>query len=172
MTIRPAKPADLPAIRALHLTNWRASYAGVLPADFLGAPVEHEMDMRWAAMPPEDDILMVAGAVAGFVLVRPDHPEGPLVESLHVDAKARGTGLGEALIRAVAEELRRRAFGCMWLEVLDENASARRFYRRINGVEGPVFTDEICGNPVSARRVCWAFQDNFPGAGEKIAKPA
>lgn len=172
MTIRPATARDLPAIRDLHLANWRASYAGALPAAFLGTPVAQEMAARWAALPPEGDILLVAGAGAGFVLVRPGHPDGPLIESLHVAAEARGSGLGEALLRAAAAELDRRGHRAMWLEVLDENTAARRFYKRMSGVEGPVFADEICSNPVPARKIHWARLDNFPGAGEKNAKPA
>lgn len=39
MMIRPATPADLPALAALHAANWRTDYAGLLPEAVLGAQV-------------------------------------------------------------------------------------------------------------------------------------
>ena len=55
------------------------------------------------------------------------------LEDLVVTAAARGRGVGEALVAAVAREaLARRASRVEWA-VLDWNEGALRFYRRIGG---------------------------------------
>ncbi|KUJ85810.1 hypothetical protein AVO45_02170 [Ruegeria marisrubri] len=163
MTIRPATPSDLPAIQALHLASWRDSYAGMLPDDFLGEPVTREMARLWSGRPGPGDLLLVAWEddLLGFAYVKVNHADGPLLDNLHVSPKARGRGIGERLLRAVAGELQASGRDRLWLEVLDENSGARRFYRRMGGVEGPVFMDEIFGLPVPSRKVVFHGLGNF-----------
>jgi ribosomal protein S18 acetylase RimI-like enzyme len=55
---------------------------------------------------------------------------GMFLEDLFVSAKARGTGLGDKMIRAVAKRAKDRGFERMDLHVLDWNAPAIDFYRK------------------------------------------
>lgn len=55
------------------------------------------------------------------------------LEDLVVSADARGTGIGRALMAALAREaVRRKAIRMEW-DVLDWNTKAIRFYRRLGG---------------------------------------
>jgi GNAT superfamily N-acetyltransferase len=55
------------------------------------------------------------------------------LEDLVVSESARGGGVGEALMAALAREgVRRRVLGIDW-DVLDWNVGAMRFYRRLGG---------------------------------------
>ena len=156
MTIRPATPADLPAIAALHAANWRRDYGHLLPAAVLGSQVADRMARKWtpAALDKPALVLVAAGAAPeGFVAVLPDHPDGLFVDALHVDAAARGRGIGAGLVAAA---LRSCAPGRpVWLEVLEGNAPARAVYAAWGGVEGPVFADRVLGVDLPARRVTW-----------------
>jgi len=165
MIIRPATPADLSDICALHIANWREDYAGVLPDDVLGQRLSDEMHRRWSGLPAAPDCVLLAeqdGQFLGFGLVRPGHVDGPLLESLHVVPHARGLGAGRALITALVGMLRAEGHASLSLEVLDGNPSARGFYAHLGGVEGPVITDELLGRPVPARIVRWPDLDVFP----------
>ncbi len=158
MTIRPATDADLAVICALHLANWRSSYAGAMPDAFLGAPVAQEMARRWHSLPAAPDVTLageIEGAFAGFALVRMGNPEGPLLESLHVHERMRGSGIGRALIAAVAQAVLDAGHHAMWLEVLAANGAARQFYARLGGQESPEFEDVIAGQRVPAVKVHW-----------------
>lgn len=171
MILRPATPADLSAIAAIHLANWRAGHAGLMPDGFLGAPLAAEMARKWAALPAAPDrvvILEIGGAVAGFALLRPADPRGPLVDSLHVAACHRGAGLGRVLLAEAARQMRAEGHGALWLEVLEGNAAARRFYARLGGVEGPAFDEILVGQPVRSCPVHWtgaAALSALAGAG-------
>jgi ribosomal protein S18 acetylase RimI-like enzyme len=61
---------------------------------------------------------------------------GYFLEDLYVSGDARGTGIGEALIRAVARMARADGAERLDLLVLKWNEPARRFYKRLGGREG------------------------------------
>ena len=155
--IRPGCAVDLPRIAALHTASWRDAYRGLLPDTYLDGPLSAAHRALWAEVPP-GAILRVAvtdGDVAGFLLIRPEAPGGPLLDNLHVDPAVRGGGLGAALLLDGARALAAAGGRALWLEVLEGNTRARAFYRRFGGVEGPVFDDRVHGFAVPARRVAW-----------------
>lgn len=160
MYLRPATPDDLADIAALHAANWRAAYRGVFPDEVLGAPLTEDAKRRWAALPaPDAGFVLVAEdeeGLAGYGFVALGLDDGPCLNNLHVSADRQGAGLGEALLRALALRLAQGGHDRMWLLVMDSNHGARRFYARLGGVEGPVFTDRLLGQPVLARPVAWS----------------
>lgn len=160
MMIRPATPADLPAIAALHAANWRADYAGLLPDEVLGAPVDARMAQKWHPAALEGPLAVLVArdvpVLLGFVAFDPATPDGLYVDALHVAAARRGFGTGAALLGAVAGLARGRS---VWLEVLEGNHPARAVYAAWGGVEGPVFDDRVLGASVPARRVTWPDGD-------------
>ena len=156
MIPRPATPSDLPAIAALHVTNWRRDYAGLLPDAVLAGPLEAAMADKWQARalegPLRVHVVEEAAGVAGFVAFDPAGAQGVFVDALHVASGARGRGLGAALMRGVAAQA---AGTPVWLEVLAGNRPARAVYAAWGGVEGPVFEDGILGVSLPAYRVHW-----------------
>jgi ribosomal protein S18 acetylase RimI-like enzyme len=60
------------------------------------------------------------------------------VQSVYVEPKARGKGIGEALFREVERRLRRFGFDALYLHAATTNQRAVRFYRRL-GLE----TDQV-----------------------------
>lgn len=166
MKIRPATRDDLAALRQIHLQNWRSGHRGIMADEFLGEPLEQEMSRRWSDLPPAEDLLRVAesdAGIAGFALVRCGHRDGPLLESLHVSATARGGGVGKRLMQAIVSELETRGLGRLWLVVLRDNRGARRFYTRLGGREGPVFMENVAGQQVAGLQVQWPSLREFPG---------
>lgn len=57
------------------------------------------------------------------------------LSDLFVVERARGRGIGRALLAAVAAETVRRGLACLEWGVMPDNASAREFYRRIGARE-------------------------------------
>lgn len=169
MKIRAATVHDLPAIRDIHTLSWRTAYAGMLSDAFLGAPLETWMAEAWAEMPAGEVMLLVAETldIVGFACVRCDHADGPLLDNLHVAQAMQGQGVGVALMQEAVKRLADMGKTGLWLEVLAENTSARRFYARLGGVEGPVFQDAVAGHPVPAHRVVWNGFEKILGLDEK-----
>jgi GNAT superfamily N-acetyltransferase len=137
MIVRPATPADVPAILALlkefgaHGGNadWVRVSPDQLHAIFFGPTA-------WCAAHVAERGGSLAGMALWFLnfnfgLGRP----GLYLEDLFVTAEARGAGVGEALMRALAAEAVRR--DCVWMDwmVLTDNVGAQRFYARLGAAE-------------------------------------
>src|SRR4029079_18218949 len=74
--VRAAVPADVAAMAALHVRAWRATYAGLLPDEFLAELKVEEREARWRQsvtapeVAPAERVILVAeraGTVVGFV---------------------------------------------------------------------------------------------------------
>lgn len=55
---------------------------------------------------------------------------GAELQKLYVDAKLTGRGIGERLLKSALLLAREQPEDVLWLQVLDENDAAQRFYRR------------------------------------------
>ena len=151
----PARPVDLPALRALHCANWRRDYAALLPDHVFGAPMAAYMDRKWAAT--DTDGMQVrltrsANTVCGFVAFFDRRGAGLFVDNLHVAATARGQGVGKALMLHVAEAAGPRPVA---LEVLEGNRAARAIYRAWGGAEGARRGAPLLGVEIAERPVRW-----------------
>jgi len=162
-TSEAARPADLPALRALHAANWRRDYAGLMPEAVIGAPMEAYLDHRWSSLTTDGMHLRVVREgkdLAGFVVFFDRAEDGLFIENLHVAAEARGRGVGRALIETVAHLADHRP---VCLEVLDGNLSARAIYRHWGGDEGAARKVPLFGDYVVERPVAW------PSGGSLLA---
>jgi putative acetyltransferase len=120
--VRPARPDELDALTAV----WRRAVEAT--HDFL-APGEVdtlEPQVRHTILPARE-VLVADGAdgrPAGFIAV-----DGAQIDMLFVDPPAHATGLGTALLQAVADR------GALTVDVNEQNPTAHDFYRRRGFVE-------------------------------------
>jgi ribosomal protein S18 acetylase RimI-like enzyme len=140
--VRLAAPADAPAMAALHVRAWRATYAGLIPDDFLAGLKVEEREARWRhsltapEVAPGERVILVAedaGVVLGFVAAghaRGDDEFGMgEVYAINVDPPAWGRGAGRALLAAATASLDARfAVSILW--VVEGNQRARAVYER------------------------------------------
>jgi ribosomal protein S18 acetylase RimI-like enzyme len=134
--IRPARTDDGEALNLLDRETWSHLHAVAPPP----APGQPFFDERH----PVDGLLVAEldGEVVGYVRVgRPT----PLrvnahvlqVQGLVLAERARGRGLGKALMRAAEDHARRRGARRLTLRVLGHNAPARALYSSLGyAVEG------------------------------------
>ncbi|MDW8396248.1 MAG: argininosuccinate synthase [Anaerolineae bacterium] len=102
--IRPALPADVPAIAALIAQNVRRG--GLLPRS--EANIRAHLGNFLVA---EDE---ATGAVVGCGSLLPTTPTLVELRSLAVDERARGAGVGAKLVAALVEQARQREFGTIF----------------------------------------------------------
>jgi GNAT superfamily N-acetyltransferase len=138
--VRPAVPADAPAMAALHVRAWRAAYAGVMPDEFLAGLAIEEREAMWRRsltapdLAPAERVILVAevaGAVLGFTAAGHARGDDELglgeLYAINVDPPAWGGDAGGALLVGASAWLDAR-FAASILWVVDANARARRFY--------------------------------------------
>jgi ribosomal protein S18 acetylase RimI-like enzyme len=136
-SIRPGVPADIEAVAAIKVANWRDTYAQLITADVLASFLDraHAVEELRDSTSAADANFLVAqdsqGDLIGFSLAYLDQEPDPWLESLHVASAARGRGVGTALMREVAHAIRVRGRNSLRLGVVKGNRGAGRLYERL-----------------------------------------
>ncbi|MGP8300768.1 GNAT family N-acetyltransferase [Streptomyces inhibens] len=116
--IRPAEPADAPAIAAIHQASRRATMP-YLPSQRR----THDEVTYWireSVLPQSHTVVAARGPeLLGYAAVR-----GDLLDQLYLRPDVRRTGIGTLLLA----EARRQSPGGLSLHVFQLNADARAFY--------------------------------------------
>lgn len=132
--VRPPRPADAPAIAAVHVHGWRDTYGHLLPGRFYGGDALARRAAQWQHLIAEPDpahtvrVAEIDCTVVGFAVAGPSRDEDAVRDrelySLYVATAHHGTGAGQALLDAVLADDPAQ----LW--VVTDNARARAFYRR------------------------------------------
>jgi ribosomal protein S18 acetylase RimI-like enzyme len=124
--IRRAEAGDVAAIARIWNSGWRDAHLGRVPEALSRFRTPDSYPARVLDRIPSTLVGLHGGAVAGFVVVVDDE-----IEQLYVDAGARGTGLGLALLRAGEQRIAAAGHDVAWLAVAIGNIEARGFYERV-----------------------------------------
>ena len=127
--LRTARPEDAGDVAEIWRLGWRDGHLGFVPQELIEARTEESFRARASERVGETTVAVVAGAVAGFVMVVDDE-----VEQVYVSAAHRGTGVAAALMGEAERQVRENGHAKGWLAVVAGNARARAFYER-NGWE-------------------------------------
>jgi len=160
LRLRAARPADLPAVVALHVESWRDAYRGVLAAAFLDGPIEQRLAAHWhdamiaRRRPGAVALATAGGTIAGFVAAwRND--DRCHIDNLHVRPGMRSAGIGRAMLGFAAVRLREQGCVSAYLWVFARNPGAIRLYATLGAVIGPEVPRETQGQKVLEREVRW-----------------
>jgi GNAT superfamily N-acetyltransferase len=138
-SIRPAAPADVPAVHGLirELADFER-----LTHVCTGTPAE--LAAALGGRPPAAEVLVadLHGEIVGFALFFPTFSTflarpGLWLEDLYVQPAHRSRGVGTRLLRAVAALAVERGCGRFEWAVLDWNAPAIGFYERMGATVMP-----------------------------------
>lgn len=165
--VRPATPADAPAMAGIRIAGWRSTYRGHVSDEVLEGFDQERETARMAellASPPEYTQLVAEtadGTVVGYCMFGPDRdyeglPVGE-VYAIYVEPELKGQGHGGALLDAAVTRLRAAGLGELHVWALVGNELASGFYQRCGWVrddlERPLDTlPDIDGDPVREER--------------------
>jgi ribosomal protein S18 acetylase RimI-like enzyme len=122
--MRGATLEDIERVAQIWLSGWRDGHLGHVPEALLPHRRLEHFRARVPPRIPATTVAVTDGELVGFVTIHDDE-----VEQLFVDAKARGRGIADALLRHAEEGIAAR-FDAAWLAVVEGNRRARRFYER------------------------------------------
>jgi ribosomal protein S18 acetylase RimI-like enzyme len=144
--IRTGTAADAVAVADLHTDSWRTAYAGMVPAEALGADLAEQRRELWEIRltadygPAENTpLLLIAQRPGepeplGFAYLVPQPDGRVLLDNLHVRPGLTGGGIGSVLLTAARARTAEGHPGApFYLEVLRANHRAIAFYERSGG---------------------------------------
>jgi len=154
--VRRARLDDADAIAAVHLQAWHETYTGMLPQLVIDARTlidrRREETRTWLADADScAHVALIEGELVGFASGGTSREpvvgfDGEL-HRIYLLQRAQRRGLGEMLVRAVADDLRGRGLRSMAVLVLAENARARAFYENRDRVRPDRRRDLRLGQP-------------------------
>ncbi len=174
ISVRRARPADAPAIGAIHVAAWQSAYPGILPGDYLarmsvarqvahydaairGRGHAHVATASGKDVPEGSMPLVVGFATSGPArwsdLMGRRLADGE-IETLYVLDDWRDRGLGRGLVRAAAGSLLEAGCRTVFLWVLHDNPS-RWFYERLGGRPVADATIMVGGRSVVQTAFVW-----------------
>lgn len=165
LTLRPAIPADAPALARIHHKVWTECYGALAPPDAVAALTEAHRLRGWTTLLQASDpktLLALSGQTpVGLVCFGSPSdlifaPRGE-VRHLYLLADHRGQGHGMRLLTAALMTLRDSGFPGAALAVVEENTRARGFYRGAGGAEILSFADKGPLWRSRNRLVAWDF---------------
>jgi GNAT superfamily N-acetyltransferase len=166
MHIRKATVSDARAIAKIAVDTWRSTYQGIVPQEFLDLLSYENRARRWKQMlenesdaftyVAEDESEGIVGFANGCP-ERTDHPnyEGELAAIYVLDTYQK-QGIGQSLVKAIAQTLVEMGHTTMMVWVLKDNP-ARGFYDAISGQIVEQKQVEIGG--VSLTEVAYGWTD-------------
>jgi GNAT superfamily N-acetyltransferase len=148
--VYPATARDVPALRALGVRTWRATYEGVLAGADVERGIEELFNTYWMLAAFRDGILV------GLLEFDRVDATRTMVRKLYVDADARGRGIGGLLLErflqvATTPEVR--------VEYDERNVVAGAFFAGFGFA-----VDEVVGAGGGARTVRSVRRLSPPGA--------
>lgn len=155
IVIRPATIADLPAIRALLVETWHATYDNLYGAARVTEITDdwHSLVNLAVQLGREGSVFLVAElgqAIHATSLARAKAGGEVMLDRLYVRPAVQGQGIGRRLLEATLERF--SADSTVQLEVEPRNVAAIRFYARHGFVVvGGTLDCGGAGSAISAR---------------------
>jgi len=143
INLRSATLSDYIAIAKLHADNWRLAYRGTMSDNFLNDEVDNERLSTWykrLKIPNRHQFVTVANlgnSIVGFccLLINEDSIFGSYIDSLHVSANLRKSGIGKMMISHSAKIICEKADSKkLYLWVYESNKNARLVYERLGAI--------------------------------------
>ncbi|MDX8443421.1 GNAT family N-acetyltransferase [Mesorhizobium australafricanum] len=132
--IRAMTPDDLADVSRLLGQSWRRTYAPIMGDETVARLTDekHAPDKLAAELDDEDKMSFVAeradGSIAGYAMAAMDTKGDVMLDRLHIEPQAFGSGLAVDLLHAVLAA--HAGIPSIALEVIEGNDRAIAFYRK------------------------------------------
>lgn len=130
VVVRPLVPADWPGVRQAYLegiATGQATFEVDAPADFETWSAARLPICRFVAHPPHDEGDVLGWAALSPVSSRPVY-RGVAEVGIYVAERARGRGVGRALLARLVEESEAHGIWTLQSSVFPENAATRTLH--------------------------------------------
>jgi RimJ/RimL family protein N-acetyltransferase len=154
LVIRKATLADAADIANIHMRSWEAAYKGIVPDETIATKNESRLAMWQKTLSGEHNNYMAlyGDTPVGLMGIHPsrdnDLSDAGEVGSIYLHPDYFGKGYGREMIKYAFKTLQQQGFYIITLWVLEENARARRFYKKCGFTFDGTKKEIIIGKPL------------------------
>ena len=161
MNIREANAEDIEPIASLYVMNWKKTYVGLLPDNFLNGLTVNEGIKKWQEyLNKEKHRIFVAyenEKILGFSACKEDEElkNCLYLDSLHVSETSRGKGVGPKLINTVGSYAYIKGYEHMSICIVKGNDNAKRIYKKMGAKHYKDFIDYFGDTESNSEKLIW-----------------
>ena len=161
MNIREANAEDIEPIASLYVMNWKKTYVGLLPDNFLNGLTVNEGIKKWQEyLTKEKHRIFVAyenEKILGFSACKEDEElkNCLYLDSLHVSETSRGKGVGTKLINTVGSYAYIKGYEHMSICIVKGNDNAKRIYEKMGAKHYKDFIDYFGDTESNSEKLIW-----------------
>lgn len=161
MNIREANAEDIEPIASLYVMNWKKTYVGLLPDNFLNGLTVNEGIKKWQEyLNKEKHRIFVAyenEKILGFSACKEDEElkNCLYLDSLHVSETSRGKGVGTKLINTVGSYAYIKGYERMSICIVKGNDNAKRIYKKMGAKHYKDFIDYFGDTESNSEKLIW-----------------
>lgn len=167
MLIREAQSGDIQNIARLYTANWKTTYRGLLPDEYLSRlDILYAAD-KWSSFLKQPDhrgfVACDGSQFCGFGACSPDHEleNCMYLDSLHVSMGAQGKGIGTRLIQRIGRYAAGVGYTRMSVCIVRGNDRARNLYSRLGAVHDSYFVDDFGDARSQSEKLLWMDLKSF-----------
>ncbi|WP_294404113.1 GNAT family N-acetyltransferase [uncultured Clostridium sp.] len=161
MNIREADAGDIEAIANLYVMNWKKTYIGLLPDNFLnGLTIDGGIKKWQEYLTKENNRIFVAYENENFLGFSACKEDEELknclyLDSLHVSEASRGKGVGTKLINTVGNYAYIKGYEDMSICIVKGNDKAKRIYEKMGAKHYKNFIDYFGNTKSNSEKLIW-----------------
>ena len=161
MNIREANAEDIEPIASLYVMNWKKTYVGLLPDNFLNGLTVNDEIKKWQEyLTKEKHRIFVAyenESFLGFSACKEDEElkNCLYLDSLHVSETSRGKGVGTKLINTVGSYAYIKGYEHMSICIVKGNDNAKRIYEKMGAKHYKDFIDYFGDTESNSEKLIW-----------------
>lgn len=161
MNIREANAEDMELIANLYVINWKKTYVGLLPDNFLNGLTVNDGINKWQEyLTKEKHRIFVAYENENFLGFSACKEDEELknclyLDSLHVSESSRGKGVGTKLINTVGSYAYIKGYEHMSICIVKGNDKAKRIYEKMGAKHYKDFIDYFGDTESNSEKLIW-----------------
>ena len=161
VNIREANAEDMELIANLYVINWKKTYVGLLPDNFLNGLTVNDGINKWQEyLTKEKHRIFVAYENENFLGFSACKEDEELknclyLDSLHVSESSRGKGVGTKLINTVGSYAYIKGYEHMSICIVKGNDKAKRIYEKMGAKHYKDFIDYFGDTESNSEKLIW-----------------
>lgn len=161
MIIRKVNDSDIEFIANLYIKNWKKTYIGMLPDEFLNSLKVSDGIQKWKGYAKKERHMIFVAyedeKFLGFSACKEDDEikHCLYLDSLHVSEDLRGKGIGTKLLNTVGNYAYKEGYKCMSICIVKGNSNAKGLYEKLGAKHYKDFIDYFGSTKSNSEKLIW-----------------